>query len=339
MIGARYSGLANLASPFLDGCGAIFMLHRVGSPPLESGINGFLTVKADFLRQLLVELKQSGLIFVTMDEAIDRLKSGHKDEKFSTVTLDDGYRDNMQFAAPIFEQLQVPYTIYACTGFAEARASLWWEVIAKIISDHPKIAFENEGGMREIVCETRAEKQHAYSVVTNYLISEVSELEQRQIVTKLATTYGFDEMAHSKDAAMNWDELRALSKQAMCTIGAHTLNHYALKRLSREDALHECVESARILKEKLGEMPKHFAYPYGGEIAAGARETEIAKEAGFASAVTTRHGLLRPEHKSHLHALPRVSLNGEYQRVHYVKTMLSGITVPAANGGKRFVTV
>ncbi len=198
---------------------------------------------------------------------------------------------------------------------------------------------ETSNGKLELKCETYAEKQHAYLVATNKLISGVDEFEQRQIVSDLAEKYGIDEASHSKNEAMNWQELRTLADDPMCTIGAHTLNHYALKRLSREDALYECVESANILERELGEKPKHFAYPYGGEIAAGERETKIAEEAGFSSAVTTRHGLLQPDHKSHLHALPRVSLNGDYQRIHYVKTMLSGITVPAANRGKRFVTV
>lgn len=339
MIGARYSGLAKLASPFLDGCGAIFMLHRVGTEPLESGINGLLSVKGEFLQQLLSELKQSGLLFVSMDETIDRLKSGHQDEKFSTVTLDDGYRDNLQIAAPIFSEMQVPYTIYTCTGFASAKATLWWEVVGEIIDAQPKISLETQNGIQEFSCATIAEKQHTYGVVSNYLISQVDEFEQRQIVAQLAETYGIDETAHNKNAVMNWDELRIAAKDPMCTIGAHTLNHYALKRLSREDALHECVESARILEAELGSKPKHFAYPYGGEIAVGERETEIAEQAGFSSAVTTRHGLLQPDHKSNLYALPRISLNGEYQRVHYVKTMLSGFTVPVANRGKRFVTV
>jgi len=339
MIGAHYSGLANLASPLLDGCGAIFMLHRVGNPPLESGINGFLSVQGDFLQQLLCELKQSGLLFVSMDETIDRLKSGHKDEKYSTVTLDDGYRDNLEVAAPIFSQMQVPYTIYACTGFASAGASLWWEIVGEIINAQPSVSLQSKSGTQNFVCGTSAEKQHAYGALVNLLSSQVDEFEQRQIVSKLAKTYGVDEAAHCKEAVMDWDELRKAAKDPLCTIGAHTLNHYALARLSREEALNECVESARILENELGEKPKHFAYPYGGKTAAGERETDIAEEAGFTSAVTTRHGLLQANHKAHLFALPRISLNGEFQRVHYVKTMLSGFTVPVANRGKRFVTV
>ena len=57
------------------------------------------------------------------------------------------------------------------------------------------------------------------------------------------------------------------------------------------------------------------------------------------SAVTTRHGVLRAEHADHLHALPRISVNGRYQRVAHIRTMLSGVTTPLANRGKMVVTV
>ena len=55
--------------------------------------------------------------------------------------------------------------------------------------------------------------------------------------------------------------------------------------------------------------------------------------------MTTRHGVLRAEHANHLHALPRISVNGRYQRVAHIRTMLSGITTPLANAGKMLVTV
>jgi peptidoglycan/xylan/chitin deacetylase (PgdA/CDA1 family) len=73
--------------------------------------------------------------------------------------------------------------------------------------------------------------------------------------------------------------------------------------------------------------------------AAAPREVEIAREAGFETAVTTRHGLLMPGHAGNMQALPRISVNGNYQRVSYVETMLTGITVPAGQSGRKFVTV
>ena len=77
-----------------------------------------------------------------------------------------------------------------------------------------------------------------------------------------------------------------------------------------------------------------MAYPYGYAGAVGCREVALANEAGYVSAVTTRHGVLRAEHANHLHALPRISVNGRYQRVAHIRTMLSGVTTPLANRGK-----
>jgi hypothetical protein len=40
--------------------------------------------------------------------------------------------------------------------------------------------------------------------------------------------------------------------------------------------------------------------------------------------VTTRKGLIHPRHAGELTGLPRVSLNGDYQKSRYVKVLLSG---------------
>ena len=82
-----------------------------------------------------------------------------------------------------------------------------------------------------------------------------------------------------------------------------------------------------------------MAYPYGYASAVGAAKWRLAREAGYASAVTTRHGVLRAEHAGYLQALPRISVNGRYQRVAHIRTMLSGVTTPLANAGKMLVTV
>ena len=134
---------------------------------------------------------------------------------------------------------------------------------------------------------------------------------------------------------MNWSEIGELTNDPLCTIGAHTIHHYALARLEKTDAERQMRESAKILKSELDQAPRHFAYPYGYPAAAGQREFDLARELGFTSAVTTRHGVLYNDHKNHMHALPRISLNGNFQSMRYVDTLLSGLPTRLQNRGKK----
>jgi peptidoglycan/xylan/chitin deacetylase (PgdA/CDA1 family) len=93
--------------------------------------------------------------------------------------------------------------------------------------------------------------------------------------------------------------------------------------------------SRSIIEAALGTRPEHLSYPIGDSTSAGPREFAIAAELGFKTAVTTRPGVLFRSHSRHLTALPRISLNGEYQRLRYVRVLLSGSATAMWNGFRR----
>jgi peptidoglycan/xylan/chitin deacetylase (PgdA/CDA1 family) len=130
---------------------------------------------------------------------------------------------------------------------------------------------------------------------------------------------------------MSWDEIHKLALDPLVTIGAHTVNHYALAKLSEADARAEMVTSAEIISSYIGERPKHFSFPYGDPGSAGPRDFEIAKEVGFLTAVTTRKGVIHKEHADHMTALPRISLNGNYQSLRYLDVFLGGTAFSLKN--------
>ena len=127
-------------------------------------------------------------------------------------------------------------------------------------------------------------------------------------------------------------DVRSLAADPRVTIGAHTKGHYAIAKLSTEKALDEMEGSAAAIARELGVRPSHFSFPYGDEDSAlrgtiihkVLRDFALAKEAGFKTAVTTRKGVLFPAHRRHLTALPRVSLNGDYQSLAFTELYLSG---------------
>jgi peptidoglycan/xylan/chitin deacetylase (PgdA/CDA1 family) len=92
------------------------------------------------------------------------------------------------------------------------------------------------------------------------------------------------------------------------------------------------------MEAELGRPCRHFAYPYGDPGSAGERDYRLTAEAGFASAVTTRRGLIKAKHKDVPTGLPRLSLNGDYQDVRYLDALLTGLPfamLDAAAGAAR----
>jgi len=251
------------------------------------------------------------------------------------LTLDDGYRDNLANAVPIFRRHEVPYTIYVAPGMVDRKHAIWWEDVEAVIANRKRIRVVFPKGETAYECGTTEEKYIVFRELMSRLTTEVTEEQQRETVAKLSAAYNHDSAGHCDQQIMNWQELKTLSKDPLCTLGGHTIGHFAVARLSRERAIEEIRESCKILGKKIGRKTRHFAYPYGYPAAAGARDFELARELGLATAVTTRHGVLYPEHAEHLTALPRISINGSYQSMRYIRTLLSGVTTRMTNKGGR----
>jgi len=176
---------------------------------------------------------------------------------------------------------------------------------------------------RRLSCGTAAEKDSAFQTVYWWLRS-IDEADARTFVRDLCSDVDFAPDTLCSDLMMNWDEIRQLAADPLVTIGAHTRRHYALAKLTLADARAEIEESVRRIEREIGKPCRHFSYPYGDETSAGPREFDLVKELGLKTGMTTRKGLIHPRHASELTALPRVSLNGDYQKPRYVKVLLSG---------------
>jgi peptidoglycan/xylan/chitin deacetylase (PgdA/CDA1 family) len=157
---------------------------------------------------------------------------------------------------------------------------------------------------------------------------------QREIAA-LCTRYGVDESAICRDLCMSWDELKPFADDPLVTLGAHSITHCNLARQSEEIASQEIAVGRARIEDALQRPTIHLAYPYGDKIAAGAREFALAHAAGFKTAVTTRPGMIFPESAGHLTALPRVSLNGNYQDIRILPVLTSGAATAMWNGFRR----
>lgn len=320
------SGAYRLARKRWEGVGLVLTLHHVRparGDPFQP--NRSLEVTPEFLDLTITGLRQQGVEFVSLDEVHRRLCSGDVRQRFASVTFDDGYRDNLEWAYPILRRHQVPFTVFVVSDFADGRGHLWWRTVERALAANEKVSIPINGARHTFSCGSTAEKYAAARAIDRELAAVRSEKTLRAAVQALAIETGIDLAADCAAACMGWHELANLAADPLVAIGAHTVSHPNLRSISTAEARREMEESAAHIERALGFRPAHFAYPFGHPGAAAEEEFALAAEAGFKTAVTTRPGVLFAGSQRSLTALPRISLNGHFQRLRYVQVLASGV--------------
>lgn len=332
----RASGAYRLAEPYTRGLGAVLMFHRV-RPRLEQAFepNQPLEITPEFLNAALTRLSQRGVDIVSLDAALTRLRDGERGARpFVVLTFDDGYRDLVEHALPILERHRAPFVSYVTAGFAEASARLWWVELEEAIRRLAR--FDVVAGGRRFLRESASadEKWSVFAELYGQLRAGGEE-ELLRVVTALGAQARLEPLALTRRLCLGWDELRVLARHELATIGAHSLTHARLAKLDWASAIAEMTQSRERIEAELGVVAAHFCYPVGDPTSAGRREFELASALGFTSAVTTRPGMIFPEHSDHLFALPRLSINGRHQSLSALDVLLSGAPFALMNGGRR----
>lgn len=331
-----FTGAHAVLRRYFSGVGAILTLHHVRPPrPGRFQPNRLLEISPDFLDSVVTRLRRAGIDLVSLDEMHRRLVEGDFERRFVALTIDDGYRDIKEFAYPILKRHDAPFAIYIPTSFPDGLGQIWWVALERIIANNASLTFLMDGEQRRCDCAGPADKRAVFASLYWWLRGRPTEAEILDFVRDLAARYGvaIDEICDR--LCMTWNELREIAADPLVTVGAHTVNHVILAKASEEAARSEMKHGRMVLQAALGVDPVHFAYPYGAPDAAGPREFEIAAELGFKTAVTTRPGVLFAGHANRLMALPRLSLNGEFQRSRYVDVLLSGAATALWNGFRR----
>ncbi|MGY2048978.1 polysaccharide deacetylase family protein [Methylobacterium sp. JK268] len=327
------TGADRWLAPAARGCGVILTFHHVRpEAPGAYAPNRLLAITPGFLEQVLVTLRGRGFDLVGLDDLPARLRDPGA-RPFAVLTFDDGYRDNRDHALPVLRRHGAPWTLFVTTAFAEGTGRLWWFELERAIGRLPRVRVPEAG--LDLPAGNPSEKSEAFARVYRALRAG-PEARLLAVIARLAGEAGLDPAAITRDLCLSWDELRALAAGAPdLTIGAHTLTHPMLAKHEAAAARREIAESRAVIAAALGRAPAHFSYPVGDPTSAGPRDFALAREAGFATAVTTRPGHLFPAHAAHLHALPRVSINGCFQTRAALAALLSGVPFLAWNRGRR----
>jgi peptidoglycan/xylan/chitin deacetylase (PgdA/CDA1 family) len=332
-----FSGMHRMMRPLFGGVGSILTMHHV-RPPRTGAFqpNRLLEVSPMFLEGMLRRLRRSGVDIISLDEMHQRMVSENFGRRFVCLTFDDGYKDIQRWAYPLLKKYETPFALYIPTSFPDRLGDLWWVALEHIVANNSRIGLSVEGKDQFFDCASVREKRELYAAIYGWLRSMKTYDQIVRTVRDLAACHRVDVTAICRDLCMTWEELAQMAADPLVTIGAHTVNHAILKKLPTDAAVRNEIDMSRtVIEAALGVRPQHLAYPVGDPTSAGPREFRIAAELGFKTAVTTRPGVVFKKHREHLMALPRLSVNGEYQSQRHVKVLMSGTATALWNRFRR----
>ena len=127
-------------------------------------------------------------------------------------------------------------------------------------------------------------KERLYYVLWQ-IISELSFEDKGPILQEIAKWAGQSSEPRSDHLAMSSTELKLLANSRLFEIGAHTVHHPVLPRISLEKQKKEIAGSKHALEEMLNRSITSFAYPHGEY----SEETvDILKSCKFKNACTVK---------------------------------------------------
>jgi peptidoglycan/xylan/chitin deacetylase (PgdA/CDA1 family) len=310
--------------PFTLGAGMILMFHHV-RPWQDKAFapNASLEITPEFLALTVKTLRREGIDIISLEDVPQRIMGNPGERPFAVMTFDDGYRDNLEHAAPLLRALDVPWTLYVVDGFASGRGSLWWLDLERVIAAADEVSTFLAGKLQTYQTTSLKQKYATFDALHRRLKAG-SEEQLHRAMDELKQSYEFDPDSLVRELCADWNELRSLAKDPNVTIGAHTLTHPILTRCDARKAEAEIALSKDAIEMRMGRPIRHFAFPHGDAASAGAREFQLSRESGYDTAVTTQPGHIFASPTADLWSLPRVSINGLHQTENALRALLSG---------------
>lgn len=221
-----------------------------------------------------------------LDEAVARLQAGTLPARAACITFDDGYADNHHVALPILQRHGLKATFFVATGFLDG-GRMWNDTIIESIRACTRAELDLSSlGWSRYALGSLNDRRAAIADL-------IARIKYQPTEKRIANTEHIARLAQvqlPQDLMLTSHEVKAMHRAGM-QIGAHTVSHPILARLTDAQASQEIQGSKHFLEQLLGEPVGLFAYPNGkpGEDYA-ARNVDVVRSLGFDAAVSTQWG-------------------------------------------------
>jgi len=303
---------ANIGEWLLGNGVPIFMVHRMqvdgGSP---TGIS------PEHLRRCLQYLVDEGFNFISLETIVQAVAQGQAlPAKSVAFTMDDGFWDQAEIAAPIFIEFNCPVTFFVITGMLDNDLWPWDAKVAYLTNTTQKetiaISLADEQFLLPVTNEP--ERQEARNILRDTIKSiAATDIESSLEKLEKATDVAMPKIAPPYLRPTTWKTARQLEKHDI-KFAPHTVSHRILSKLDATSAKKEIRDSWQRIKDELTSPSPIFCYPNGRYCDYGPREIALLKKYGFKGAVSTLPDNINNSGSSgdYTYNLPRYSLPTDF---------------------------
>ena len=227
---------------------------------------------------------------------------------YATIMFDDGYKDNIQYAAPILDKFNCKASFYVVTDCIDNNVPTWTHILEYLFQFTNKTDLNLDfdflpADFHKKKLINQQERIDYVSKLKPYL-KIVSHEQRIKVLKKIEETYNDVELP---ELMMNWNDLREL-RRAGHYIGSHTVTHSMLGTMdNHEEISKELVLSAQRIQKELGYFPITISFPVGSY-----NETTklLSKQAGYKIGLAVKQNIYDPK-KDDLFEISRIELYNE----------------------------
>lgn len=208
------------------------------------------------------------------------------------ITIDDGFKDNYDFAYPVLKKYSIPATIFITFDFINDKKWLWFNKLKYILQQTKYKTFNFQLGShtKQFYLNSVESQRNARLTIFNYCKS-IRSSEIDVLLNHLSETLKVPTPAQSSGdfLPLTWEQIKEMQKSHI-EFGSHTCSHPILSKMKYDQLKKEIILSRKEISLKIGSEVSSFCYPVGTPEDINDDVIQITKEAGYSCAVTTIPG-------------------------------------------------
>lgn len=308
---------------------AVFIFHRVRQDRFGIGGHSLAEIEAAVGR-----VKAMGLPIVSLDDVLDSA-TGNKPLPPGAVafTADDGYYDQAEMIAPIFDRLGVPLTLFLITDFIDGRMWPWDAKIEHAFFATTVKQVRIASGQIDVAYAwTTAQERGACVANLQRLCCRISTRDRDELIGQLYRCVGLTipEKPPAHYRPLTWDDARRLGT-GMIGFGSHSATHEVFSTASEETAAEELRRSRSTIERELRRPCKALAWPIGQEGDFADKDLRIAAKTGYAGAFAVLEAPIDSRLESDVarrFSMPRISLPIDARQAGWLACTHDRLTMP-----------